>query len=298
MSKHGHAALFPLLAAAAMIAGCGDGAARCFAPDTVLPQRAATLADPRLGKSARDLAEALFDHDLARARRLLDTDPALARVGFGVYFDMLVLAESTCSHDAVDLLLEKGAAADGVTPGVPLVYALRAEEPWYAERLLRAGAKATPAHDGAGPIRTAIELNSLAGVRLLLDFHADPNIAESTGNRPLHTALDMERFRIAELLLDRGADPWAIDVGGANLASSAHMPMLTVDAAEAAAQRRLAACAAKLGWPDPAPSPREVRGLALEGKWPPAAARAKGAPPVPEYVLAIVRENAARKPQP
>ncbi|MEG3175302.1 ankyrin repeat domain-containing protein [Sphingomonas sp. RB3P16] len=300
MPKHGRFTLFPLLAAAALMAGCSESAARCFAPDTVLPQRAATLADPRLGQSARDLAEALFDRDLPRATRLLDRDPALAKVGFGAHFDMLVVALSTCDHQAVDLLLAKGAAPDGVTPGIPLVYALRAEAPWFAERLLRAGAAATPARDATGPINTAIALNSLDGVRMLLDFHADPNVAERTGNRPLHTALDMERFRIAELLLDRGGDPWAIDVGGANLATSTHTPMLTADAAEAAAQRRLASRVTKLGWPDPAPSPREIRVLALAGKWPPAAARAKGAAAVPARVLETIRPNTApgAKPQP
>jgi hypothetical protein len=104
----------------------------------------------------------------------------------------------------------------------------------------------------------------------------------------------MEHFRIAELLLDRGAQAWAIDSGGANLGTAATTKMLTDSLEEAEAQHRLAERLKKLGWPEPAPSSREVRAAAASGNWPPATARAAGAAAVPAEVLALIKANAAR----
>ena len=284
-----------LLAAALLLMtpGCTDGVqASCFAADTVLPQRAATLADPALGQSARDLAAALFDRDLERAEILLKRDAALARVRVGPHHDMLIVALATCDTRAVELLLRHGAPRDGRGDGLPLQIALRANDPALAHALLTAGASPNPRAQPTGPLRTAIGQGSLGGVRMLLDFGADPDVAEETGHRPLHIALDQERFRIAELLLDRGADAWAIDSGGANLGSSTAAPMLTASADEAAAQKRLAARLPKLGWSDPLPSPQQIRDLALGGQWPP---RASGAPEVPQAVLEIIAANAGRQ---
>jgi len=280
-------------ALALMTMGCeSDARADCFAPGTELPSRRDTLTDQRLGAAARNFAEALFDGDIDRAAQLLRGDPGLARRRVGAHYEMLSVALATCRSDAVDLLIRSGALLDGVEErGLPLRLALRAKDPDLAHRLLTAGANPNPAGNPSGPLRTAIALNSLGAVRMLLDFRADPNVMEATGNRPLHTALDMEHFRIAELLLDRGADPWAIDSGGANLGSAATMPMLTESPEEAEAQRRLAARLKKLGWPDPVPAVREVRAAAARGNWPPAVARAAGAAPVPPAVVTLIKAN-------
>lgn len=283
---------FLILAGLAMTAACDDGRAACFAPNTELPTPETVARDQRLGGTARDLASALFDGDLPRARGLLDRDPAVASTRIGSDADMLVVALATCSREAVELLIAKGAPVDGARPGAPLIFALRANDPWFAERLLAAGAKPNPAGDPLGPMRTAIGLNSLGGVRLLLDNRADPNAYERTGNRALHTAMNMETFRVAELLLERGADPWAIDSNGANFASALAQPMMTEDADEAAARRRLGERLARLGWPQPAPTPQAVRAMALAGEWPPANAR--GARPVPPEVVAIIRANTTK----
>lgn len=278
------------LAAAGLTMACSPQAmTACFAPGTALPDRSNMLKAPGVGESATVLVDALTAGDIPRVKALLVTDPALARVALGSGVDMLTLAVSSCDREAVDLLIEARAPLDGLGGGLPLTLALRARDPWFAERLLRAGASPNPAAAPTQPMRTAIGLNSLAGVAMLLDAGADPDIAERTGTRALHTALDMERFRIAELLIDRGADPWAIDAGGANLATSVATPMLTEDAAEAAAQRRLGGRVAALGWPQPTPNPGTIRMLALEGNWPPAAAKA---PPVPPAVLNLIRERA------
>lgn len=281
-------------ALALMTMGCESNArANCFAHGTELPTRRDTLTDQRLGSAARDFAEALFDGDLERAGQLLQGDPGLARRRVGAHYDMLSVALATCRADAVDLVIRAGAPLDGAEgKGLPLRLALRAKDPDFAHRLLTAGASPNPPGNPSGPIRTAISLNALGAVRMLLDFRADPDVMEATGNRPLHTALDMEHFRIAELLLDRGADAWAIDGGGANLGTAATTKMLTESPDESQAQRRLAERLGKLGWPEPVPTPREVRAAAATGNWPPPAARAAGAAPVPPAVVALIKANA------
>lgn len=280
-----------VLLAAALLSGCGDARARCFPADVELPD-AALLRAAQLGGTARDLGEALLAGDVARATALLRADPQLARVDVGGR-DMLELAVAGCAPDAIDAVIAAGAPADGAADeGMPLQLALTADTPALAHRLLSKGASPTPRGAPLSPMREAIMRSSIGGVRMLLDFRADPDAMESTGKRPLHIALDTERFRIAELLLARGADPWAIDIGGANLATSAYTPMMTADAEEAQAQRRLQQRLRDLRWPDPAPTPAQVRRLALDGAWPPAGAKGGRVPP---EVLALIAENARRK---
>ena len=282
--------LLPAIVSTILTIGCAPAAAPagCFVPGTELPAREAVLAAPGIGASARALVDALLAGDVNEVRALLVKDPALARLRLGGGADVLSLAVASCQREMVDAAIAAGAQLDGEGKGLPLILALRARDPWFAGRLLDAGARANPSGAPSVPMRTAIGLNASGAVAMLLDAGADPNLAERTGTRPLHSALDMERFRIAELLLDRGADPWAIDAGGANLATSVATPMLTRDTDEAAAQRRLAERVRRLGWPEPAPDPRTIRKLALEGSWPPAG---KGAP-VPEPVLRLIRERA------
>ncbi len=281
---------------ALLITGYADRAgAACFSPGAELPTRQAVSADQTLSAAARDLAKALFDGRLDQAQGLLRADPTLSRRRVGAHRDMLSVAVATRRPEAVALIVRSGAPLNGLDDrGLPLRLALRAGDPGLAHQLLQAGASPNPRANPGGPLRTAITLNSLGAVRMLLDFGGDPNVMEATGNRPLHTALDMEHFRIAELLLDRGADAWAIDSGGANLGSSAVMPMVTRSELESEAQRRLAARLKRLGWPEPAPSPHQIRALALRGDWPPPTARAAGAAGVPAAVVALISANAER----
>lgn len=91
-----------------------DARADCFAQGTELPTRRDTLTDQRLGTTARDFAESLFDGDLGRAGQLLQGDPGLARRRVGAHYDMLSVALATCRADAVDLVIRGGAPLDGV----------------------------------------------------------------------------------------------------------------------------------------------------------------------------------------
>ena len=73
------------------MSGC-DARADGFVVGTVLPSPTSVAALGRDGHSTRDMVEAVRDGDLAKARRLLDADPALARIGDGRNLDLLTLA--------------------------------------------------------------------------------------------------------------------------------------------------------------------------------------------------------------
>lgn len=239
-----------------------------FVDGADLPTRDELLGTPTLGGSGRDLVEALLRRDANRAIHLVDRDPALLET-FATGRTMLEIAVATANLGMVDVLIAKGAALDGTGDGGPLILALHARTPDLAHALLTAGANPVPVTNPLAAFRTAIALGSLSGVRLLLDFGADPDTQGPLQRRPLHVSLDMEQFRIAELLIARGADPWAVDEGGANLGTAVTVPMVTDNPIERAAQVALATYALRAGWPDPAPTPQSIKVLIGSGNWPP-----------------------------
>lgn len=246
-----------------------DGIAyHAFVEGADLPDSRDLRSANGVGSAGRDLIDALLAADIGRVRLLLERDPALA----GVQAGGRTLAEIAVAIGDPTLLrevLSHGVSADGEMGG-PLVLALHARSPDLAFILLdEGGASPAPADAPLEPVRAAIALGSAGGVRLLLDHGLDPDARDDLDRRPLHVALDMEQFAIAELLLDRGADPYAIDASGANLGTSVTTAMVSDAPDEAAAQRRLANRLPALGWPSPAPVPRELLALAADKRWPP-----------------------------
>lgn len=245
-----------------------DGIATdAFVAGADLPAADALRRDPALGASGQALIAALLAHDAGRVDDLLAHDPALARqVAAGL--SLAEIAVATGDAALIEVVLARGAAVDGTGDGGPLILALHARAPDPAMILLDHGASPTPPAAPLEPFRAAIALGSVAGVRLLLDRGADPDIRGPLDRRPLHVALDMEAFAIAELLLDRGADPWAIDAAGANLATGATTPLIGRSAEAALGQARLRARVRELGWPEPHPTPAALKARAATGDWP------------------------------
>ena len=239
-----------------------------FSPDADLPDLEAAARDPALGESGRALVEALIARDTAAADALLARDPALARLRPGGVA-LAELAVAAGDPELLERVLARGAPADGTGDGGPLILALHANAPDLALVLLAAHAAAVPEAAPLEPLRAAIALGSLAGVRMLLDHGADANTVGPLARRPLHIALDMEQFAAAELLLDRGADAWALDASGANLGTAATTPMVSGSLDGAVAQARLRARLRALGWPEPPPSPAGLKARAAKGDWPP-----------------------------
>lgn len=266
-------ARYPILLLAALaVTGCAD-ARGCFVPETVLPTQAAVLAKVDNGAAGRDLVAAVFAGNVDAAVRILAADPRLRTTHGGPLGDLLSIAIATCNKPMVERLLAAGVPANGPAGAErPLTLALRATEPWFAEALLKAGASPNRS-GGRRPLDDAIMLGSAGAVRLLLDHGAQVEDSDSLGARPLQTALDAHRFAIAELLIARGADPWATDKSGGTLGWAVSRPSLSLSKDDAAAHARLAAKLKSLSWPNPAPSPAEVRALRDRGAWPPRRAR-------------------------
>lgn len=266
--------ILAILGLVAMTSGCAD-ARGCFVAETALPVRATVIAKATNGGAGRDLVTAVYEGDADGAVRLLARDPRLRDTHGGTLGDLLSIAVARCDKPMVERLLAAGVPADGPAGAEPpLTLALRATEPWFAETLLQAGASPNRrAGAGGRPLDDAVLLGSAGAVRLLLDHGARLDDVDSLGATPLQTALDAHRFAIAELLVARGADVWAADRSGGTLGWAVSRPQLALNADDAAAHARLAARLRTIGWPQPVPSPAEVRALTARGAWPPAHVR-------------------------
>lgn len=273
---------------ATMVMADQAGAA-CFVGGTALPDPRQALSAADHGQAGREVMSAVLDGDVAGVERRLAGDQALIATRGGANGDLLSLAIARCDKPMVERLLALGAAPDGAPETIPLSLALRATDPWFADRLLKAGAQAGRRADGAyWPLKAAIGLNALGAVRLLIAHGAPVEEYDASGATPLRLAVEQQNYRIAEFLLRRGADPWSVGANGETVGAVVDGPMRPGEPEEQAARRRVLPMLEKAGWRFPVVlDAREVRRLVLAGAWPPAAARAAGwASPPPATVKA------------
>lgn len=256
----------------------GTAQAACFVGGTALPNPRAALAAADHGQAGREVMSAVLDGEVATVERLLRADRTLVSTHGGPNGDLLTLAIAQCDKPMVERLLALGARPDGAPGAIPLSLALRATDPWFADRLLKAGAQAGRREDGAyWPLKAAIGLNSLGAVRLLVDHGAPVEAHDASGATPLRLAVEQQNFRIAEFLLSKGADPWSVGGNGETVGAVIDGPVRPGEPEEQTARERVVAMLQEAGWRFPAAyDPRETRRLVLAGAWPPAEARAAG----------------------
>ncbi len=163
------------------------------------------------------IISAILDDDPAAAKRLLQTDPALATqliekpklhnsgIVHWIYAGdtALHLAAAGYSIKIVELLLASGADPNAATnhrKSTPLHYATDgfitgpAWDPAKQVRTIRllveAGADIhAPDKNGATPLHRAVRTRSVAAVQYLLDAGADPTIKNKPGSTPFHLAV-------------------------------------------------------------------------------------------------------------
>ena len=131
-------------------------------------------AEPELG-----ILEAAAAGRADRVRELLAADPESIRERTPEGFSTLGLAAFLGGPDAVRVLLEHGADADG-----------DADNPF-----------------GVRPVHAASAAHDRETMRLLLEAGADPNQRQRGGFVPLHEAAHSDDVEMARLLLAHGADP-------------------------------------------------------------------------------------------
>jgi uncharacterized protein len=133
-----------------------------------------------------DVFEAASFGDLDRLTQLLTNDPSLATAMSADGFTALHFAAFFGRHEAVSLLLDRGADVDARATG------------WMT---------GTALHSAASGGHTE-------AIRLLLEAGADPDARQSHGFVPLHAAAQNGRLDDVDLLLSHGADPTAANDDG------------------------------------------------------------------------------------
>lgn len=280
-------------------AGCAEP---CFIPGTEPPAVERVLPEVNNGQAGRELMEAVFRGDRDAVDRMLRADPKLVTTGDGRFADLLNVAVGRCDKAMTELLLARGAPPDGPRGEVPLALALRARDPWFAERLLQAGAKPDGGPDANGsPVIEAMTSTSPDALALLLRHGLELNTTDEFGQSLLLNAVDGDNFTLAEWMLDRGADPWRVSIDGGNVATGAAEPLVLDWPEEEKARQRFAAKLQALGWPWPPPPIGKVRALVMAGQWPPEAARKAGVKPPADWIVAEMRReylpDGARRPK-
>jgi uncharacterized protein len=133
-----------------------------------------------------DVFESAAFGDLDRLTDLLEADPPLVTSYSGDGFTALHFAAFFGRHEAVRLLLARGAEVDAFGRG------------WMT---------GTALHSGVSRMHAEV-------MQILLDAGANPNARQSAGWTPLHSAAANGDLAGVELLLGRGADPDAANDEG------------------------------------------------------------------------------------
>ena len=164
--------------------------------------------------STQQLMDAISNGDIAAARRLLDSDPALANARTEDGSSAAIAALYGGHPEVVDLLLEYGAelsVTEAAAAGdAERVVALLEDDPQLVDAYSPDGW--TPLHLAAhfGPAKVAERLLA-RGADVMARSRSN---AMANANTPLHVAAAGRKAEVARLLVARGADVDARDGDG------------------------------------------------------------------------------------
>lgn len=298
--------------AALLIATANGGctmAEPCFTrvAGVVLPDPVRVRANLTHGTAGQAIYDAVMAGDTARVTDMLRARPDLsalrvthdAKADFapeGQVGDLLTFAVTSCNAQMVATLLDLGLSPNGAQPGVPLSFALLADQPTMAELLLQRGASPDPqkVDGGVDLVQTIAPFRQRGAIRMLLRHGLDLDWVGANGLGHLDTVVQMEQFAMAEDMIAAGANPWRIGMGGnmavQGIAGGAILPLGPDDAA--AKERLIAALRRPPSLPWPPPAATTVREKVLAGEWPTPAMRIAGMVTTPQ-ALDDMRRRAA-----
>jgi ankyrin repeat protein len=154
------------------------------------------LAAPRIREWRIDLRDAVAQGDVARLRKILDSDPALVRDGFRP------------ANGA-----QRGKGRPWVQGFTVLHVAVHAGQLAIVTELLDRGADVNagivgsqPGEGSTTPLHIAVSIDSEPMIELLLERGANLEALDSQDDSPLRAALLAERQKTARLLVQHGAE--------------------------------------------------------------------------------------------
>jgi ankyrin repeat protein len=149
------------------------------------------------------LMQALYQGDTGKVDELLVGDPELD------VFEAAALGRVERLRELFDASpeLARGWSPDRATP---LHFAAFFRQPEATQLLVERGADleaVSPTFGDVTPLHSACASGERESARILLEAGADPNVRQQGGFTPLHAAAQNGDEELARLLLARGADP-------------------------------------------------------------------------------------------
>lgn len=222
------------------------------------------------------MAKAVASGDLVQIERALSdgtVDPA-ARGKNGA--NWLSIAIVFRQKSALELLLRLKVLTDpkGENAGTALYSATMLDDLSWLKALVHAGADLNNFGGGDLLLVRAMDTRNEQTLKFYLEHGADIHRPTLLGGNIALAAADVHRFDVANQFLDRGVDPWVMDKLGGTLGWAAEdagtVPAWNANSPMEAERRHLLNRLKAIGFPHPAPRPKDAKLLRSKGLWPPA----------------------------
>ncbi len=221
----------------------------------------------------RQFAQAVADDDLSTALTLAKSLPNGLETVSSDGNTALLIATVQLNLRMVKGLLQAGANPNGAPGHAPIYYAIMATDLTVARTLLDAGANPNGICNNEPALYEAARIGNIEPAALLLKYHANINQADSLGTTSIVVAGSSENWTMVIYLITQHANIWATSNVGTNVGTFAASSRMLPNSPQGQALARVITRLKDAGYPWPPPSPKQVRALRAEGKWPPPQAR-------------------------
>lgn len=187
----------------------------------------------------------------------------------------LSIAIAYRQKNAFELLLKLGVLNDpkGENAGTALYMATMLDDLYWLKLLVGAGADLNNFGGGDLLLVRAMDTRNKETLKFYLENGADIHRTTLGGGNIALAAAEVHRFDMANEFLDLGVSPWVIDKMGGTLGwhaeFAAKVPAWNPLSAMEKHRNSLLIRLKKLGYPQPAPIPKEAKLIRSKGLWPP-----------------------------